>query len=175
MQQAQPRAGNSRCAMLTAPQQDPLSFRSRKQQRIQNRIMQITPWLAVVLLMAQTPSALAAPGSGAQPSSSRLPRGAEPCPHSQPSPAPQTSAQDATEEKGWKLPGCFASMPLCGARGRAGGACARERACDPPCKDKDYHPGATSITSSEITGQKQQLSINSEHQPGSRGNCARMC
>lgn len=93
--------------MLTAPQWDPLSFRSRKQQQIKTRIMQITTWLAVVLLTARTPAALAAPGSGAQPSSSRLPRG-DRQPSGEHSPAhirtfhphPQTSAQDAQEEKG---------------------------------------------------------------------------
>lgn len=35
-------------------------------------------------------------------------------------PHPQTSGQDAEEEKGWKLPGCFVLRPLCGARGHAG-------------------------------------------------------
>ena len=162
MQQAQARPGDSRCATLTAPRQDPLSFRSRKQQWIQNRIMQIMTWLAVVLLTAHTPSALAAPGSGAQPSSSRLPAG-DRQPSGEHSPAcihtlhphPQTSAQDAKEEKEGKLPVCFASTPLCGARGRAGSGCACGRACDPLCKDEDYCPGVTSTASSEITGQKQ--------------------
>lgn len=161
MQQAQTRPGHTRCATLTAPRQDPLSFRSRKQQQIKTRIMQITTWLAVVLLTARTPAALAASGSGAQPSSSRLPRGdRQPSGEHGPAhiftfhPHPQTSVQDAEEEKGGKLPLCFASMPLCGARGRAGSGCARRRACDPSCKDGDYRPGRTSTASSEITGQK---------------------
>lgn len=181
MQQAQTRQGDTRCATLTAPQQDPLSFRSKKQQWIQNRIMQITTWLAVVLLTAHTPSALAASGSGAQPSSSCLPVG-DRQPFREHSPAcihtlhqhPQTSEQDAKEEKGWKLPVCFASMPLCGAQGCAGSGCACGRACDLSCKDGDYRPGATSTASSEITGQKQQLSINSEPPADRRGNYARI-
>lgn len=116
------------------PQQDPLSFRSRKQQQIPNRMMQIPTWLAVVLLTARTPQALAAPGSGAQPSSSRPLWGpCSPfCPH------PQTSAQDVKGEKGWKLPGCFTSTSLSRARGRAGSGCACGRARDPCAK-----PGIT--------------------------------
>lgn len=64
-----------------------------------------------------TSSSLAAPGSGAQTSSSSLPIGDGQhfwghSPACILQPHPQTSAK---EEEGWELPGCLAELPLCRA------------------------------------------------------------